>query len=1483
MSDTVFEDTFSEEIWTTTYKDSNDQTIDDTMMRVAKGVAAAEKNIEIRNEWAGKFYQMLSGFKVTSGGRIYSNAGTEWQGTTLMNCIHGDSKIVTSKGTVKANTVANQFIKILTSNGEFKTVKWESYGYQNINKVTFNNGEVIYCTPEHEWLVTKPAGGTEKIITKNLKNRRVPLNGIIDYEYTSNDEYMGGVRNGLVFGDGYVYTDFSNDVKYSALQQFGDSRHLVLDYFKWLKVTYYKGEYEGIHYVNGLDKKLKDVPDNTKSNDYLRGFVAGVIAADGCVTSKGSVVLHTANYDYAVKIKDIAVSVGLPVVSLKLERDISPFDPDKKSELWKLTFVKKYFQNDKKLVIKKSHIEKMNNSPISHSLTTIKCINVESTDKKEEVFCCNEESTHTFTLGEFGLLTGNCFAGPRGDYDIDSLDGILKSLTNQAQTLKSEGGWGDNFSYIRPRGSFIHGIGVESPGAVKYMELFDRSSDIITSGSGKKSLNKKAKGKIRKGAMMGVMDVWHPDIIEFITAKQSAGRLSKFNVSVNCTDEFMEKIIKLDEMCESGASTEEIELMDQWQLRFPDTTHEAYKAEWTGNFNEWVKSGHPVKVFDTVSATMLFNLIMDSTYNRAEPGVLYLDRANYFNPLNYHDTIYTTNPCLSGDCKVLTIAGNKPIIDLIDKPIEIWNGFEFSEVVPKITGTNKNMVSVNLSNGISIRCTENHKWVLSDNSRVKAVDLVVGNKLAKFNYPIIPGDDILDDAYSHGFYAGDGWTSNGNFYIGLYGDKKNLVNKFDKNISIHEYKISGGYPGTDTTQTKLYINMGRDFGGSKTFVPDTKYNISSRLEWLAGILDSDGYKTKCSCLQLSAKNRDFLSDVQMMLTTLGVASSVNSMKECWRLSISATNAYKLQDIGLVLYRLGRIEKPSREAGRFIKVVSVEDSGVEDVVYCFTEDKNHTGVFNGVMTAQCGEQTLAPAGVCDLASINLTQFIIEHKDGSVSFDFKKFKEQIPVVVRFLDNINDISNAPLPEYEASMKDKRRIGIGILGWGSLLFMMRTRFGGGDAAKLRDKIMKTLAQESYKASIDLAIEKGMFPLCDPEKHAENPFIKSLNLPKEYIDKLRTTGIRNSAILSIQPTGNTSIFANIVSGGLEPIFMPEYIRTVIENVIPDHLIDVTPKWFEGQWFETELFKFAKEGDEEILRGVDEYGTTYKIDNNRGLTKEVLCEDYGVRWLKGRGLWDAKADWAVTTVELTAEEHLLDMEGFARWIDAAISKTINIPNDYPYEDFKNIYIDAYKSGTIKGVTTYRAGTMTTVLSAKDEKDIEHDDEEIILDDVKMPDSAPAVMKTIRAEGKKWYLTIVKYENTDRPFALFVKTNSHEKSVNTNDAVDLLMQLAKDKHIPKSHVADVSRKIGSDSNASKITRMISFLLRHGVLIKSICLVLDKVQDVYVGSFIFQIKKFLQTYIRDGEVVDGEVCTECGGKMFYSEGCFKCMDCGNSKCG
>lgn len=177
----------------------------------------------------------------------------------------------------------------------------------------------------------------------------------------------------------------------------------------------------------------------------------------------------------------------------------------------------------------------------------------------------------------------------------------------------------------------------------------------------------------------------------------------------------------------------------------------------------------------------------------------------------------------------------------------------------------------------------------------------------------------------------------------------------------------------------------------------------------------------------------------------------------------------------------------------------------------------------------------------------------------------------------------------------------------------------------------------------------------------------------------------------------------------------------------------------------------------------------------------------------------------------------------------------------------------------------------------------HVKEVIIPRDIALPDDAPARMKTLHSEGKKWYLTVVYHPNTETPFAFFVHTNAKEKSITTNNAIDLLNELASSKGIDIEYIESNKQKCKTESNVTSLARTISLLLRHGVLIKNIVSTLDKVEDVFVGTFLFQIKKFLSQYIKDGEEVAGDKCSECSGTLVYSEGCQMCTSCGSSKCG
>lgn len=1134
-----------------------------------------------------------------------------------------------------------------------------------------------------------------------------------------------------------------------------------------------------------------------------------------------------------------------------------------------------------------------------------------------------------------GTTLINCFVSPAPSAHPDSLDGIYEVLEDQAKTLKSEGGWGHNFSALRPRGSFINGIGVESPGAVKFMELFDKSSEIVTSGSGLKNKNKKAKGKIRKGAMMGILDITHPDVIEFITAKQTPGRLTKFNISVNCTDEFMNKVIRVLDLKEQNADSELIETEDQWNLEFPDTTYITYNTEWDGDLKSWKAKGYPVKIHKTVSATWLWNLIMESTYNRAEPGVVFLDRANEYYSSNYVNKIYSCNPCIPGYAYVQTDSGPRQVLSLIDKPTTmIINGKKWntSDLGFFKTGT-KDVYRIKTKEGFYIDTTDNHqiavydnknniKWI--ENKDIKINDRLVINNHENNNWA---GEETFNEGYILGLLFGDGYThkQGANPCIWVvdenhqYHNKgaeavmnfvSNIIpqgysNKWHKVKNRREYRLSNRY----------ITNLVSAFSIERKIINKNIIESSSNFYkgFLSGLFDADGSIQENvengASIRLSQSNKPMLEEIQRMLLRLGIYSKIYNrakshkkymsnektdkkeyvVKDMFELSISADNFTKFIDL-IGFKDAVKMTKAKDIIKRYKKghYKQLKKGTVENITFVGTMDVYDCQVpginafdYNGVLVHNCGEQMLPKSGSCNLASINLTQFVLPNGTG---FDLTKLKNYTKTLVRFLDNVNDYTHLPLPEYQEYVRKMRRIGCGILGWGSALYMLKVRFGSEKAANLRESVMQTISIAAHEASIDLAEEKGMFEGCIPEKHLNTKFISNLGLSREYVEKLLKYGIRNSSVMSIQPTGNTSIFANIVSGGLEPIYMPEYIRTVIVPTIPEHLVSVTPKFYEGSMFETEFFKWTKEGDEDILRGVDTDGTVYKIDKNRGLTKEVPCEDFGVRWLRNKNEWDPNADWAVAALSLKVEDHVSDMVGFARWIDSAISKTINVPFNYPFEEFTKVYLDAYKVGFIKGVTTYRSGTMTTVLSAKDEKTADQVDEEIILMDAKLPDSSPATMKILKAEGKKWYVTVLMNEAQTRPVAFFVHTNHPEKNVTTNDALEQLFDLAVYKGIPTHFIETTREKISNDNNSTKIARVISLLLRHGVLIRNVVSTLEKVDNIYVGSFLLQIKKYLASYIKDGEKAEGVTCQECGSdKVIFQEGCHVCQQCGSSKCG
>ena len=279
------------------------------------------------------------------------------------------------------------------------------------------------------------------------------------------------------------------------------------------------------------------------------------------------------------------------------------------------------------------------------------------------------------------------------------------------------------------------------------------------------------------------------------------------------------------------------------------------------------------------------------------------------------------------------------------------------------------------------------------------------------------------------------------------------------------------------------------------------------------------------------------------------------------------------------------------------------------------------------TNPCGEQPLPPFGACLLGSFNLVKYITFHPGpGNGFFHLERFKEDIPHVVRAMDNVVDRTNYPLKEQEVEAHNKRRMGLGITGLANCLTLIGLTYNSTDAIKFSRKIVRTLCYTAIEASSDLALEKGSFPLYDKEKYLESGFAKKL--PSDLTDKISKQGMRNSHLTSIAPTGTISFTADNISSGIEPVFSHEIDRTLITEEGP------------------------------II---------------------VKLQDYVYKY------YDKSSE---VTEDLTIDDHINMQIAVQPYIDSAVSKTINVGDSVKFDEFKNVYLRGWK-GKLKGVTTFR--------------------------------------------------------------------------------------------------------------------------------------------------------------------------------------------------
>ena len=635
-----------------------------------------------------------------------------------------------------------------------------------------------------------------------------------------------------------------------------------------------------------------------------------------------------------------------------------------------------------------------------------------------------------------------------------------------------------DFTKIRPKGTPLMTFGGTASGSESIEDMFNKIHKVITEGE---YSSKPVDGKLRPIHCL--------DICNLIGQNVVVGGVRR---------------------------TAEIALIDP-----KDTECTEAKSNLTPEKYHRFMSNNSLYIEETPTKEYL-QKIFDSIRATGEPGFV-----NVAESKRRRGDYAGTNPCVTGDTEILTKEfGYIPIKDVVDTNVTVWNGYEWSQVRPRVTGYNQMMSEVKFSNGTSLKCTNYHQFVLAGGERVMATELKINDKLEKWSLPAFEAEAKEKGIFHHfsdivpyvaGFYSGDGVTAKP--IIWLYDEKRKLKQVFiDKGC-----KVTDGVE-RDTVHLPSHFPKHR--------VPNANDSIVSRLYYLAGLLDSDGcINSKDGSVAISSIDKNFLKELFKMLATLGVNSSISEMKEegerelpanngtgekkvyfcnkCYRLTISAWNVKKLLELGLKTYRLKLEPNPNRDASRFVYVTDVVRIENEPTVYCFTEEKNHTGIFNGVMTAQCGEILLPANAVCNLTTINLTQFVVRGKyKGQIAVDMSNLKKALRLSARAGYRMTCV-DLELPGWNEIHHRDRLLGCSITGYQDLIGMLPEGFNEALFLEEMKKWTRFYADE---------------------------YAEELGTPKPKL------------VTSVKPEGTLSLIAGGVSPGVHYQHSPYFIRRIRVN-----------------------------------------------------------------------------------------------------------------------------------------------------------------------------------------------------------------------------------------------------------------------------------------------------------------------------------------------
>jgi ribonucleoside-diphosphate reductase alpha chain len=1164
----------------------------------------------------------------------------------------------------------------------------------------------------------------------------------------------------------------------------------------------------------------------------------------------------------------------------------------------------------------------------------------------------------------------------------DDMGGIVEAAKEAAALARQGLTPHVDFSLLRPEGAPIRGSGGTSSGPVSFLlEIFDNFLEWSALGAEEAGpvatlryvyapvLRVVRQGGTRRGAGMATLSIDHPDLLDFLTAKdldreKAEGDISTFNISVLVTEAFMRAL-------------EEDALWPVTPVEVPGKYY-PYPLEgpYTGEIPKLPEREDGAKAIPLyggkVPAKWLWHEIAWHAWATGEPGLIFVDRINELSALKGLGPRYqirSTNPCFVGSTRIPTEFGLVPIEELAKKGESFflvtdrrapYGGLGLPQtaqgtVVRKAarafyTGV-KPVVRLTTRERLELTLTPDH-LLLTPEGYQEAGSLKPGDRiLVQSGEGLFPKEEALPAAvlevvqervataggrggrgradiqaqYSHlptrwsrelgvalGWLLGDGYLREDG--VGFYFSRQDFAQVAWLPDLLRDWFGGGSLQDTHSNTYHLHFKripaeffqaLGvKPAKATEKRVPESLFRAPREavVGFLQGLFSADGSVQinpgkQDATVRLASSSKGLLQDVQLLLLNLGIYGRIHKRREAGQKELpdgrGGLKAYPVaaqyelilgaenRDLFAEIVGFLQEEKQAkllaflqdRPRGSYHKpflatVVGVEPAG-EAPVYDLTEPVTHSLIANGIVAHNCGEIPLTVGEPCDLGALNLAAYV---KDGA--FQMEEFRKDVHTAIRFLDNVLDVNVFALKDNEEAAKSLRRLGLGVMGLADALIKMGLPYASEEAREKVYEIISAMREEAIKASEELAKERGPFPLYEAHR--------------EYFQALGVRPRRNVAVLTVAPTGTTSMLMG-VSSGIEPVFSPFVWRRIGGEYKPL----LHPLFVELMEAYPPAPGFAKDGRwdwEKIVEEIqkDGHGSVQNLPFVPEPIRKVFQCAHDIPPLD-----HVRMQGVV--------QRAFDAEGYAA---NSISKTCNLPNQASVEDVEEAYAEAYRTGC-KGITVYRDGSrefqvLTVKKESKETKEAKP--QEARAEEARLEEAPPRAPKA----GEPIY---------ERPGRLMGFTDMVKLLTPEGVKRSFLVTV----NVLEGHPIEViltSGKAGDEANADSeaLGRVVSIALQYGVppeaIIRTLRGINGGLYGTYQGRLVSSkadlIAVALETIPKElkglslteeaeaeplpalsgggVELQGAGLCPSCGEKaLVREEGCWKCQACGYSKCG